>query len=455
MATRRVGPLDAAWLLLESRDTPMHVGALLEFTPPPDAPADFLQQWLQRARGGDPIPPWNLVPVARLPLLRETDDIDLDHHVRLWALPQPATQRELGVMVSWLHGKQLDLHRPLWEIHLIEGLDGRRFAIYLKVHHTLIDGVSAMRMFAKTLSADPADKAAPAFWSVGSTGLRAAGSQGEPGRFDGVRRAKTALGGLVSAVRELRGGEVDGLPLRAPFDVPDSPLGEPIRGQRRFATQQYSLELIKQLAKAGNCTLNDIVLYLCGTALRSYLSEYATVPERPLTAGIPVGLREEGDERIGTAIGCVVAELGTHIAEPAERLAAIARSTDAAKRHLRGLPAETLAIQTVAVNGPYIGGLLAGMRRRAPIPFSVGVSNVPGPAEPRYLSGARLDGMYPISMLFHRNALNITCVSYADTLNFGFVGARDTLPHLQRLAVHMGTAVDEISRVLLPATSQP
>lgn len=257
------------------------------------------------------------------------------------------------------------------------------------------------------------------------------------------------MGGLAKAIGELRRGVVDGLPLTAPFDVPDSPLGGRIRGQRRFATQQYDLELIKSLAKAADCSLNDIVLYLCGTALRSYLSEFSTLPDRSLTAVIPVNLREEDDGRIGTAIATLVADLGTNIDDPRERLESIKRSTEAAKRHLSKLPDETQAIQVVAVNGPYIAGVLAGLRDRAPIPSSLGISNVPGPTEPLYLAGARMDGMYPISLLTHGNALNITCISYAGTLNFGIIGARDNLPHLQHLALALGDAVEEIAQILL------
>ena len=174
------------------------------------------------------------------------------------------------------------------------------------------------------------------------------------------------------------------------------------------------------------------------------------MPDRPLTAGIPVNLREADDESTGTAVGMMVAELGTNIADPRERLEAIKHSTAAAKQHLREIPPAGRAPYTLLVNGPYIAGLIAGLGGRAPVPFSVGISNVPGPPEPLYFNGSRLDALFPLSLLLHGNALNITCVSYAGTLNFGFTGARDTLPHLQRLAIYMGEAVEEISKILLP-----
>jgi len=137
------------------------------------------------------------------------------------------------------------------------------------------------------------------------------------------------------------------------------------------------------------------------------------------------------------------------VANPLERLEAITRSTGEAKRHLRELPSPARTSYALLINGPYIAALLAGLGGHAPIPFNLGISNVPGPTEPLYFNGSRLDALFPLSLLLHGNALNITCVSYAGTLNFGFTGARDTLPHLQHLAVYMGQALDEISQILL------
>jgi diacylglycerol O-acyltransferase / wax synthase len=464
---RQVPPLDAVWLALESRDTPMHVGGLFEFTLPEDAPADHLQKEFGRMREARTIPsPWNLKLVEapllgrRAPLMREIRDVDLDYHVRHSALPHPGGQRELGILVSRLHSHQLDLHRPLWEVHLIEGLEGNRFALYSKMHHSLIDGVSGMRLIMRALSKDPDRRGMPAFWTVGA-GARPKRSEQNGGvgalggALNAVRGGAVGLAGLSRAAFDLARAAVDDRPLQAPYRAPGSVLGGRLGGQRRFATQQYELERLKLLARTATCTLNDIVLYLSGSALRRYLSEHARLPDRPLSAGIPVNLREADDQSMGTAIGMMVAELGTNVANPIERLEAITRSTEAAKRHLSGLPSETRTSYTLLINGPYIAGLMAGLAGRAPIPFNVGISNVPGPTEPLYLNGSRLDALFPLSLLLHGNALNITCVSYAGTLNFGFTGARDTLPHLQRLAIYMGEALVEIERIMLGKRKRP
>jgi len=462
VAIKQLSPLDAIWLVLESRDTPMHVGGLFEFTLPADASPGYLKEQFERMRDARTIPPpWNLKLVegpvigARLPLMREDRDIDLDYHVRHSALPHPGGQRELGILVSRLHSNQLELHRPLWEVHLIEGLQGDRFAIYLKMHHSLIDGVSGMRLILRALSADPDERGMDAFWTVGA-GERSPGADDDGGgslteRATGaLRDASATISGLSRAALDLGRAAIDDRALQAPYRAPSSALGGRLEGQRRFATQQYEFARLRALAKAADCTLNDIVLYLSGTALRHYLAEHGAIPSRPLTAGIPVNLRAPDDESTGTAVGMMVAELGTNVAEPRERLEVIKRSTAEAKRHLGELPPEARASYTILVNGPYLTGLVAGLAERSPIAFNVGISNVPGPPEPLYFNGSRLDAVFPLSLLLHGNALNITCVSYAGMMDFGFTGARATLPHLQRLALYMGEAVDEIERILIP-----
>ena len=462
MATKRVSPVDAAWLILEGRDTPMHVGGLFEFTNPPDAPPDYLRQELERMRSEHTIPrPWNLKliegPVVgpRLPLMREDDDIDLDYHVRHSALPKPGGQRELGILVSRLHSHQLDLHRPLWELHLIEGLEENRFAMYLKMHHSLIDGVSGMRLILRTLSTDPDVRGLQAFWTIGegSKSAREASGNSSSSLLGRVARAMSesaeTVGGLSRAAVQLGNARFGDSELSAPYSAPDSLLGGRLGGQRRFATQQYDLALIKRLAKAAGGTLNDIVLYLSSTALRRYLLEHGKVPTRSLTAGIPVNLREADDESAGTAVGMVIAQLATNVADPRQRLNKIKRATAEAKKHLASLPPAARTPYTLLMSAPYLTGLMAGLGGRAPVPFNVAISNVPGPPERLYYNGARLDAMFPLSLLTHGSALNITCVSYAGTLNFGFTGARDTLPHLQRLAPYMREALDELQEVLL------
>src|SRR5688572_14344607 len=286
----------------------MHVGGLFEFTLPADAPPDYLRRQLEEWRGSLTIPPpWNMRPVqapvlgARTPLMRTERDVDLEYHVRHSALPHPGGQRELGILVSRLHSHQLDMHRPLWEVHLIEGLEGNRFALYMKIHHSLIDGVSGMRLILRAFSSDPDERDMPAFWTVGagSKGARnPESSNGGPlgGITSAARGGASAVAGLSRAALQLTRATLDDSALQAPYRAPGSALGGRLEGQRRFATQQYPLQQIKDLAKASGGTLNDVVLYLCGTALRRYLTQHGRLPDSPLTAGIPVNLRDADDQ---------------------------------------------------------------------------------------------------------------------------------------------------------------
>jgi diacylglycerol O-acyltransferase / wax synthase len=456
-----VGLQDAVWLALESHDTPMHIGGLYEFTLPDDAPDDFLSQEFRRMRQTRRIPsPWNLELIhpplwgSRMPIMRESRDVDLDYHIRHSALPQPGGQRELGELISRLHANQLDLRRPLWEVHLIEGLEHNRFAIYHKVHHSLVDGVSGMRLITRALSTDPTRRGMDWFWTVGA-GARTSEQLERTEPKGTIRTITGAAQGAIANLTEVSrlalkfGATVlAGGALQAPYRSPRSALGGHLGNHRRFATQRYALEELKTCAKASESTVNDIVLYLCGTALRRYLMEHAATPSGSLTAGIPVSLRLPGDQTTGTDLSFIVASLGTNVADPLERLEIIKRSTAEAKAQLGRIPPGARVSQTIVVNGIYMTGLVAGLGPRAPVPFSLPISNVPGPPELLYCNGARLDAVFPISLLTHGNALNITCISYAGRINFGFTGARDSLPHLQRLALYMGDALEELKHVL-------
>jgi diacylglycerol O-acyltransferase len=223
-----------------------------------------------------------------------------------------------------------------------------------------------------------------------------------------------------------------------------------VRSKRRFATQQFALERMKALASAAGCTINDLVLATCGGALRRFLDDSGDLPEAALTAGIPVSVRPKDDEGTGNAITFIIATLGTEIADPLERLLAIRASTRAAKAHVQALPRAAMTQYTIALMAPTILALLTGLAGRTRPVFNLTISNVPGPAQTLYFRGAELLATYPVSVVTHGQALNITCHSYAGNMVFGFTGCHSTLPHLQRIAVYAAQACDELERVILP-----
>jgi diacylglycerol O-acyltransferase / wax synthase len=455
-----LNPLDASWTQVESRDTPMHVAGLSPFSLPEDAPPDFLRTLMADLRASrEFMPPWNYCLRSPglthlLPVWVEQDELDLEYHVRHSALPSPGGQRELGQLIARLHSQPLDLSRPPWEFHVIEGLEGGRFAIYLKMHHSLIDGISGVRMLTQCMSEDREQSVSlPPFWSPGLGKHCKTRPAPPPLTLDGVLDSvKGTIGSqLRSAPQLLKAfasmvappAEAEGA-LRVPFEAPKSIMNGRIRGQRRVATQQIPLERLKAVARAGGCTLNDVVLALCGGALRRFLLDEDALPDAPLTAGVPVSVRPADDEGAGNAITFIIATLGTDIADPAERLAAVTASTRAAKAQFAKLPREAITQYTVLLMAPSIVAMMTPLGGRTRPMFNVTVSNVPGPPRPLYFRGARMDATYPISLIAHGIGLNITCQSYAGSLNFAFVGCRDTLPHLQNLAVYSSEAFDEI-----------
>jgi len=459
---KRLSPLDAAWLAVESEDTPMHVGNLQIFSLPEGAPDTFLRDMVARMKADyDLSPPWNYslaypgnIGRMLMPAWRINQDVDLDYHVRHSALPRPGGERELGVLVSRLHSNPLDFSRPLWESHIIEGLENNRFALYTKMHHSMIDGISGMRLLQRVLSDDPTRTNMPPPWTVkpqrNTSADRMPSVRAVSRQFgEALRLQASSASNLASAFSRLiqAGGDEDDQ-LTAPFAGPNSAINHRVTGQRRFATQQYRLDELKRMAAAVDGSLNDIVLYLCGTALRRFLKEQNSLPDTPLTAGIPVNIRPADDQGTGTAISFMIASLGTNVADPMRRLESIIASTRAAKAHLQSLPRSTLTQYTMLLMSPYILQLVSGLGGRMRPVFNVTISNVPGPDKPLYFEGAKLEAMYPVSLIAHGGALNITCLSYAGSLNFGYTGCRDTLPSMQRLAVYTGEALEELDQLL-------
>lgn len=469
MKTKRLNILDASWLYVESQTTPMQVGGLLIFQIPENAPESFVGDIVTDFRAATEVyPPWNRrLMEARLRTLAprwvEDDDVDLDYHLRHSALPKPGGERELGTLISRLHSRPMDFRRPPWECHIIEGLENNRFAVYIKIHHALIDGVSGMRILARSLPdrADDIDRLP--FWAIKPPAKNRVDNSAAPASVGDALR--TAFADIIEQAKNIpqvvrvarvainaTRNKTDAL--RGPFDTPKSILNGRITGNRRYATQLYSLKHIRQLAEAAGCTVNDVFLALCGAALHRFLDEIDALPKKSLTAGIPVSVRPSDDQEAGNAITFIIASMGTNIADPKKRLEAIAESTRRSKGLLRKLPASAITSYTLGLMGPYIMSLITGLAGRTRPVFNITVSNVPGPEKPLYIKGARMEAFYPSSLVTHGQALNITCHGYEDTLGIGLVGCRETLPHMQKLAEYMGEALAELDSIYLPGKNK-
>ncbi|WP_018177969.1 WS/DGAT/MGAT family O-acyltransferase [Jongsikchunia kroppenstedtii] len=448
---------DSMFLLAESREHPMHVGGLQLFTPPEDAGPEFITDVLDTLRSQTnvsarfrrrPADPVNLLGTT---WWTEDEDIDFEYHVRHSAVPRPGRIRELFQLTSRWHSALLDRHRPMWEMHVVEGLQDGRFATYTKVHHSVVDGVSALRLLQNSLSTDPDDHTCTAPWSPTlRRGKPSVDTRVSLGRLlPEVLDTVGSIAGLLPAGVKIANQAFRDNNLITPLDAPDTLLNQPIGGSRRFVAQSWEIERVRDIGRKAGATLNDVVLAMCAGALRTYLLEQDALPDKSLTTAVPVSLRSSDNlDDGGNSVGLIIATLATDVDDPAERLATIRASVQAAKAVMGELsPLQILAMS--AMNGaPLALTPLPGFVSHTRPPFNVLISNVPGPKEQMYWNGARLDGVYPASIPMDGMALNITLTSNYDKLDFGLTGCRRTLPSLQRMIHHLEDALLDLEKAV-------
>jgi diacylglycerol O-acyltransferase len=447
-----ISPTDSMFLIGESREHPMHVAGLQLFAPPSDAGPDYVRDLYEAMIKRDDFQPtFRKHPATLLGGISNLawtvdDDVDIDYHVRRSALPRPGRVRDLLELTSRLHGTLLDRHRPLWETHFVEGLQDGRFAVYVKFHHSLIDGVSAQRLMMRSMTPDPDDREMRVPWTLAP---KSGGK--EPARQRSPLRTLVDTAGTVAALGPstwaLARAALVEQQLTLPFRAPKTMFNVPIGGARRAAAQSWSLARIKGVKNATGATVNDVVLAMCSGALRAYLSEQEALPESPLVAMVPVSLRTADDQDAGgNMVGTILCNLATDVQDPAKRLDVISTSMRDNKKVFAELPrTQALALSAFLSSGIAFG-LVPGLVASTPPPFNIVISNVPGAREPMYWNGARLDGNYPLSIALDGQALNITLTNNADNLDFGLVGCRRSVPHLQRLLGHLEDSLSELER---------
>lgn len=459
-----IDPTSLAFLLAENRNQPMHVAGLQLFEKPEDAGPHFARDLYESALDTEEVAPlFRKRPTRSLSSLGQwawTDDeqFDIEYHVRHSALPEPGRIRELLELVSRLHGQRLARERPLWEAHIIEGLADGRVAMYTKLHHSLVDGISAMKLMQSVLTSDP-DKRNMGlpFEARANTRTKKAQQGGERALteipMDALRSAMgiaADAGGLPAAlVRTLNKG-IKNEASAFSFYAPKSMFNVNITGSRRFAADDWPLERIRAISKASRTTMNDVVLAMCGGAVRQYLREVNRLPVDSLVAMVPVGLKSRNAQSEsgggGNAVGSVMVKLATDLADPAERIAAINASMRAGKEALESMTPNQIVAMSALGMAPSLAIPMLRLNGLVRPPFNLIISNVPGPKNTQYLNGAKMTGTYPVSVPMQGMALNITCNSYADDMGFGLTGCRRTVPHLQRLLVHLDAELDALEK---------
>ncbi|MDC9004885.1 WS/DGAT/MGAT family O-acyltransferase [Mycobacterium marinum] len=447
-------PTDSMFLFVESREHPMHVGGLSLFEPPEGAGPDFVRNFYEALVANHEFQPtFRKHPatigggIARVAWAYD-DDLDVDYHVRRSALPSPGRVRDLLELTSRLHTSLLDRHRPLWELHVVEGLSDGRFAMYAKMHHALIDGVSAAKLMQRTMSADPSDTEVRAMWNLPRP-PRPESNGGGSSLVGSLVKMAGSVAGLAPSTLKLARAALFEQQLTLPFAAPHTMFNVKVGGARRCAAQSWSLQRIRAVKQAAGVTVNDAVLAMCAGALRYYLIEQDALPDAPLIAMVPVSLRsKEQADSGGNMVGSVLCNLGTNVEDPAQRIEIISASMRANKKVLADLP----RLQVLALSGLNMAPLtlagVPGFLSTVPPPFNIVISNVPGGAQPLYYGGARLDGSYPLSNIPDGQALNITLVNNADRLDFGLVGCRRSVPSLQRLLGHLETSLKDLEQAV-------
>jgi len=464
-----IDPTSVGFLLAENRNQPMHVGGLQLFRKPEGAGREFVSDMFHSMLAGEDVAPLFIkrphrsVSTGGQWVWTEDEEFDIDYHLRHSALPHPGRVRELFELCSRLHGARLARERPLWEAHVIEGLKDGRIATYTKMHHALADGVSAMRLLQSVLSTDPDRRDMPPPWASHPSAKMAEQARSEADRnlLDLPRSALRSALGITAEAAGMPGALVKTLSrgLRnetsaMSFYAPKTILNTAITGSRRFAAQSWPIERMRAVGRATGTTINDMVLAMCSGAMRAYLEELDALPESTLVAMVPVGLKAKEAQSAsatgGNAVGAVMVKLGTDLADPADRLTSIHKSMRDGKHGLsRMSPIQILAMSAIGLAPAVLAPMLRVQGLTRP-PFNLVISNVPGPKTPHYYNGAKLEGMYPLSIPIHGMALNITCTSYDGNMGFGLTGCRRTLPHMQRLLGHLDdelAALEEVAGV--------
>jgi len=451
----RLSSIDFAFLQAESTSNLAHVAGLWVFELPKGYRGNFWQDFLggledprsatppfnYKVRGGLDLPSWVVDP-----------DFDLDNHVRFSALPKPGNTEQLTRLISRLHSRQLDRSRPLWECYLIEGIKGRRVAMYLKVHHAMFDGASAMEYLTRSLLDSAGKRAVRAVWQPDwpwretgqGAGLRKELGKASSDLLDQVRSlpeltSLLAREGLeaLSLVKSKAG---------VPFAAPKTRLGRAITADRRFAVRTFSLSRIKELGRRSGSTINDIVLAMCSGALREYFLGIGELPAQSLTAWVPVSMRSTDQREAGNQVALLVCSLATDRAESLDRLADIKSSVEAAKDRLRGQSRKTVEMHTQLVSGAIVALQKLGIADRIAPAANVVISNVPGPRQMKFLNGAKLVEQFPVSMIIDGQALNITVTSHDDRLDFGLLTCPVAVPDPQKLADLLETALNSLEK---------
>ena len=458
MAVGKIPPLDLMFFLTETAQSPKHVGAIQIFKIPANAPKSYMRDLVSAMKAAPVESPFNYkphFPRFGAPEWVVDDRLDIDYHVRHSALPQPGTDQVLMEVLQRLHTGMLKRDRPGWICQIIEGLEGGRFAIYSKVHHSYIDGMSGVKRMYGAMSTSPTEmKVVPSWAYVAKKKPVSENSavRKKRGRSD-ARGVLTQAKAITELYSSIAGRSLEFLNLRESktqpmFSAPRTRMNDRVEyDTRSIALCTLPLDRVRAVGHKFGAKVNDVILSVVDAALHDYLDSHGESASKPLVALCPMSVREEGDDTATTQATILHVRMGVPSASVRDRLQEIVDSTLASKAHARTMSAQAmmnLAMVTVAalelVDRSGLGSFLSPS-------YNVLVSNVPGPSEDvLYLRGARHLASYPISAFLPGGNLNVTIVSHGNRMDFGLVADKRAIPDLQYVTTRMEKRFAELAK---------
>lgn len=457
---KHLSGLDATFLHFETPEMPMHVGSLNVLELPADYEGDFYEDakafMASRIHLADvftrklALMPFDLSN----PVWVEDDDVDIDYHVRHVTLPKPGTNRQLQQYVARLHSSLIDRSRPMWEFYIIDGLKSGHVALYTKVHHAGIDGQAGVALGKAIFDLKPEgrvvkpprDKPRRGSYQLGMAELATAALRNTAAQYVKLYKMLPALGKAISSLATPGEGpganDVRDLAKRFDMRAPRTAFNVSITNQRSFAGRTIPLADTKAIARHFGVSLNDVVLATVSGALRKYFQDSNDLPEQSLIAGVPVSLREAGDETPNNQASMMLVSLATDTKDRLERLRAINKSSNTSKATVNKFKAVMLD-DFPMFGAPWLMSGMAstigrsGLVNVMPPATNVAISNVAGAPFPMYFAGALVTCYYPVSIASHGCALNVTVQSYNGRMDYGLIACRKAVPDITEIGDYM------------------
>ncbi len=480
---KRLSGLDATFLHLETPEMPMHVGALHIFELPKGFRGKFVNALRTHMASRLPLAPplrrrlWMMPMNLTNPVWVDAVP-DMNYHVVGVAVParkanKALTLADVETIVGKLHSQLLDRDQPLWRFHVIDGLapgpDGsKRVAMYTQLHHAAVDGQAAVALAnvildlsaeGRELGIQPSSR--PKRFELSMVEMISGAVTSEVQQITQLLRALPGtVSSLSSAATQVvaRSSLVTGRKKVGSLGIaPRMALNGAVTAARAFAAVTISLPECKAVGKQHGATLNDVVLWLCSTALRAHYKRKGELPRASMVAAVPVSLRAKGDTSASNLASMTLFSLGTNVADPLKRMAHIKAASKSMKSTLSGVK-NILPTDFPSIGLPWMMQAANAIYRRAtasdrlPPVANVTISNVPGPPVPLYMAGAKMLTNYPCSIVVHGVALNITVQSYDQSLDFGLMADAKAMPDVRKFGQALMDAMQALRE--LPTDEQ-